>query len=139
MAEVVTLLNGENVTIFFDRDVTDIIERFCGYELAKYVGETLEHHEETEDKIAEYITDWRAYDDNVESPYEHIDTLKDQSEDELDRVIEYLDSIRTTSSHTKETIELIKESLDKIKECITDMCADSDKLHDYIENIQNNF
>lgn len=139
MAKVITLLNGENVTLFSNRDAIDVMERFCGHEFARHIGDTLEYHEETENRIAECITDWTAYDNNVESPYEHIDTLKEWSEDELDQAVENLDSILELLPSAEGTIDIIKMSLDKVREYITDMRADSDKLHSYIENIHNNF
>ena len=49
MPEVIQLIDGKNETIFSPRDFVELVDKYMGYESAKYVQTVLDEKEELED------------------------------------------------------------------------------------------
>lgn len=122
MANTITLSNGENVTLFSDRDIIDVIERFCGYDFAKYVGSLLEdrtHIVETLDRITS--DDF----DKIDKCNTKRNDINDDTQDHYDKAMESLKAIQAA----KDKVE-ISQSVDRVITEVEELKGIIDKLYD---------
>lgn len=141
MANIITLSNGENVTLFSDRDIIDIIERFCGYDFAKYVSGLLEDRTEIISTLNELITDNLNTLDNYNKKR---NDEYDNAQDHYDKTMENLTVISETikDKQIKESVSqivdrTIKEA-DNMKEIIENLYDISGDMYQYADDLYNN-
>lgn len=124
MANTITLSNGENVALFSDRDIIDIIERFCGYDFAKCVSGLLEDRTE----IISTLNELTSNDfDTLDSYNTKRNDAYDNTQDHYDKIMENLKAISETIKDKQ-----IKESVSQIVDCTI---KEADNMKGIIENL----